>query len=111
MQIDKQMLGEVLVVSLDGELDSRTSAQARRELAELVPQADKIVLDLARTSYMSSAGLRVMLLVYRQAQAAGARLVLVGLPADVHEVMSATGFLDFFTVSDTVVAGVEVLAR
>lgn len=111
MQIDKQMVGDVLVVSLDGELDSRTAARVQGELAELMPQADKIVLNLAQTRYMSSAGLRVMLLVYRQAKAAGVRLVLVDLPVDVREVMSATGFLDFFTVSDTVPAGVQVLAR
>lgn len=111
MQIDKQMIGDVLVVSLDGELDSRTAAQTQRELAELVPQAGKIVLNLARTSYLSSAGLRVMLLVCRQARAAGIRVVLVDLPVHVHEVMSATGFLNFFTVSDTVAAGVGVLSR
>ena len=111
MQIDKQMIGDVLVVSLDGELDSRTAAQTQHALAELVPQADKIVLNLARMHYMSSAGLRVMLLVYRQANAAGVRLVLVDLPVNVREVMSATGFLDFFTVSDSVPAGVEVLGR
>ncbi|MGH3914132.1 MAG: STAS domain-containing protein [Pseudonocardiaceae bacterium] len=111
MQIDKQMIGDVLVVTLAGELDSRTAVQTQHELTELVPQAEKIVLNLAQTSYMSSAGLRVMLLVYRQARAAGIRLVLVGMPVEVHEVMSATGFLDFFTVSDTVPAGVEVLTR
>ena len=81
--------------------------QAR--LGELVPEAPRILLDLSRTSYLSSAGLRVLLLVYRQAQHSGSVLALAGLGDDVREVMSATGFLDFFTVADTVEHGLEAL--
>lgn len=111
MQIERQMTGEVVVLSLEGELDSRSAPQAQSEIAELVPQDGKIVLDLSGTTYLSSAGLRVMLLTYRQAREAGTRLVLAAVPADVLDVMSATGFLDFFTVSDTVQAGLGVLQR
>lgn len=56
------------------------------------------MLDLGEMTYLSSAGLRVLLLAYRRAQESGARIVLVDLPPDVREVMSATGFLDFFEV-------------
>jgi anti-anti-sigma factor len=65
---------------------------------------------MSKMSYMSSAGLRVLLLVQRRAQATGARVALARLPEDVREVMAATGFLEFFAVCDTVEEGAEALA-
>jgi anti-sigma B factor antagonist len=109
MRLDKQMQGRVTVISLDGSLDSGTAPRVQQELAELISDGGPILLDLSRMSYMSSAGLRVLLLVYRQAGQSGARLALTGVPPDIHAVMSATGFLDFFTVSESVMHGVEAL--
>ena len=54
---------------------------------------------------MSSAGLRMMLLIYRQVIGGGGRVVLVGLSEDIKDTMSVTGFLDFFTMHDHVDAG------
>jgi anti-sigma B factor antagonist len=110
MQLTKQMRGDVTVITLDGSLDSGTAPTVQADLERLVPEGGMTVLDLSKMSYMSSAGLRVLLLVQRRAQAAGARVALARLSPDVREVMAATGFLDFFAVSDTVEQGVEALA-
>src|SRR5438093_13076958 len=109
MEIEKHMLGAVTVIALDGELDSRTAPRVHEQLDSLVPERGLVLIDLSCMSYMSSAGLRVLLLVYRQAQRNGARLALACAPPDVRDIMSATGFLDFFTVADTVEAGVAAL--
>jgi anti-sigma B factor antagonist len=109
MDVAHRTDGAVTVVSLDGRLDSRTAAQVHRELREVMPEHPRILLDLSRTSYLSSAGLRVLLLVHRQAQSTGSRIALAAIADDVREVMSATGFLEFFTVSDTIEHGVEAL--
>jgi anti-sigma B factor antagonist len=107
MQTDVR--GDVAVVTLDGRLDSRTAPAVQEDLGELVLRHPLVLLDLTPLSYMSSAGLRVLLLAYRQAQRLGAHLVLVADPGPVREVMRATGFLDFFTVTDTVTDGLEAL--
>jgi anti-sigma B factor antagonist len=109
MRLDRQLRGAVTVITMDGRLDSTTAPGVQAELAELVPEQGLILLDLSRMSYMSSAGLRVLLLVYRQTQRTGARVALTGLPPDVRAVMAATGFLDFFAVVDTVDDGLEAL--
>lgn len=109
MDVEQHQDGDVVVVSLDGRLDSRTAPQVQSELGELMPEQARIVLDLSRTSYLSSAGLRVLLLLHRQAERSGSHVALSGIVDDVREVMSATGFLDFFTVTDTVEHGVEAL--
>jgi anti-sigma B factor antagonist len=109
MEFDKYMRGRVTVLALAGELDSVTAADARERIGELVPTDGAVLLDLGEMTYMSSAGLRVLLLVYRQVREAGVPLALARIGADVREVMVETGFLDFFTVVDSVDEGVEAL--
>ncbi len=109
MHVEKSLHGNVTVVALIGDLDSATAAQVHADLGELVPDRGPVLLDLSRVSYLSSAGLRVLLLVYRQARQKGLRLALASVPPDMHAVLSETGFIDVFLVADTVAAGVEAL--
>jgi anti-sigma B factor antagonist len=109
MEFEKYMRGKVTVLALEGELDSSTSADARERISELVPADGAVLLDLGRMTYTSSAGIRVLLLMYRQVRETGVPMALARLTPDVAEVMTETGFLDFFTVVDTVDEGVEAL--
>jgi anti-sigma B factor antagonist len=58
---------------------------------------------------MSSAGLRALLSTYRQVTSQQVALVLVGLSEEIKDTMTATGFLNFFTVHDTVEIGLTAL--
>ncbi|WP_116201236.1 STAS domain-containing protein [Amycolatopsis circi] len=111
MELEKYMRGRVTVLAIEGELDSATAAEARTRISELVPSDGAALLDLGGMTYTSSAGLRVLLLIYRQVQESGVPLALARLTPDVAEVMTGTGFIDFFTVVDTVDDGVEALTR
>lgn len=110
MEIDFREVDDVRVVSLQGDLDGRTAPAAQAELLPLILPGASVLLDLSGVPYMSSAGLRMMLLVYRHAQSVDSRIALVGLSEDIRDTMSATGFLDFFVMSDSVDAGVAALA-
>jgi len=109
MQLEKHMHGDVTVITFDGSLDSGTARAVQTDLDRLVPVDGRVLVDLGKMSYMSSAGLRVLLLAYRRTKATGTSIALARLPCDVREVMTATGFLDFFAVWDTVEEGVEAL--
>src|SRR5438270_13947824 len=102
MEIEKYMHGPVIVITLDGELDSGTAPRVHEQIGDLVPAGSRVLINLSKTSYLSSAGLRVLLLLYRQAANNGTKLALACVPEDVRMVMSATGFLSFFTVAETV---------
>jgi len=110
MRVDKYMRGAVTVIALNGELDSRTAPEVQQSLADLLPSDGTVLLDLNGMSYMSSAGLRVLLLVHRKAKEENVEVVLSCVPQDVHAVMTATGFLAFFTITDSVDEGLEALA-
>src|SRR5690606_7292307 len=99
----------VRVVVLSGDLDSATAAQVHDELSAVLPDKGSLLLDLGAMCYLSSAGLRVLLLLYRRAGDAGVRLGLANVPPDVHAVLSATGFLDAVLVVADVESGVEAL--
>jgi anti-sigma B factor antagonist len=66
-------------------------------------------VEMSGVQYMSSAGLRVLLSTHRQVASQSARLALSGLSADVNETMEATGFLQFFTVFETLDEGLAGL--
>ncbi len=110
MYIENRMHGDVVVVTLKGALDSPTSSTAQANFDRVMRGHRKILLDLSEMSYISSTGLRVLLLAHRCARAADASLALVCPPEDVREVMAATGFLEFFTVYEALETAIEAMA-
>ena len=71
MEIHIRAIGQVVVVSVAGDIDGRTAPQARDEVAAQVPQGASILLDMSGVAYMSSAGLRMLLATYRQVKGSG----------------------------------------
>jgi anti-sigma B factor antagonist len=101
MQIDVRTEGATVLVEPVGDIDAKTAPEFQERVLGLVRPNARIVLSLARVPFMSSAGLRSMLLLYREARARDARVVLTDLNKDIRNSMSATGFLSFFDVRDS----------
>lgn len=110
MDIQTKTVGEVTVVTLAGELTAGTAPAANEAIVPLIAPGGRLLLDLAGVAFMSSAGLRFLLVVFRTAGAKGGRVVLAGLRDDVQSTMSLTGFLDFFQHEPTVEAALARLA-
>ena len=99
----------VTVVELMGDIDGKTTLIIQEQILPIIQADSKIILDMSRVSYMSSAGLRMLLLLYRTAIAQNGNLVLVGLTEEIRDTMAITGFLDFFTTRDTLESGLTLL--
>lgn len=99
----------ITLVAMSGDLDGKTSADAQAQILPLVHPETRLLLDMTGLRYMSSAGLRTMLLIYRKVSGSGGSVVLAGLAAEIRDTMSATGFLDYFITTDTVEAGLAEL--
>jgi anti-sigma B factor antagonist len=110
MEINVKAIGQVMVLEVAGDIDSSTAPPAQERMLPLVQLGSRIVLDMSGVGYMSSAGLRMLLSMYRQASRQNGSMVLVGLPEEIKDTMSITGFLNFFTIRDTVDEGLKVLA-
>jgi anti-sigma B factor antagonist len=109
MKISKRVIDSVAVVSMVGELDSQAARDVQGSLSRQIIQQEKVLLDLTNVRCLSSAGLRTMLLVYREARGLNHSVAVLGLSADLLNVMEATGFLHFFVVVDSVEDGVTLL--
>jgi anti-sigma B factor antagonist len=99
----------VTVVELVGELNWSSVPEAQASILAAAQPGGKMLLDMSRVSYMSSAGLRLLLVVYRKVTGDGGKALLAGLSQNVEETMSHTGFLDFFAHCDGVDAGISKL--
>jgi len=109
MEVQITTVGDITVVAIEGELDGKTAPVAQNEVLPLAQTGCKLLIDMSKVPYMSSAGLRMMLLVYRQVTASDGQSVLVGLSEEIEDTMEVTGFLDYFETRDTYEAGLEAL--
>lgn len=77
-------------------LDTATSAKEQEGIMSLLKENKNIALDLSHCTYVSSAGLRVMLCTFKAAKTKGGRVDLVGVSGEIRDVMAMTGFEKFF---------------
>ncbi|MFA5116465.1 MAG: STAS domain-containing protein [Candidatus Omnitrophota bacterium] len=97
----------VTVIGLPCNLDGTTSNEAQEKIMPLLVKECCVVLDLGQCDYISSAGLRVLLMMAKSLGASGGKLGLCGVSSEIRDIMDMTGFLDFFKIYDTVDGAVE----
>jgi anti-sigma B factor antagonist len=111
VQISIRQQGSLTIIALAGELTAVTSPVVMEQTLPFARDGHKLVLDMRRVHYISSAGLRVLLLLHRQTLAHGGKVVLAGLTEALHDIMYVTGFSSFFAIHSTVAEGVEALQQ
>ncbi|UOM32904.1 STAS domain-containing protein [Acuticoccus sp. I52.16.1] len=100
--VELETTGEVVVFICNGRVDSNTAKTLQSTvIGKIQDGAHRVVMDLTHTNYISSAGLRVILMAGKQIKAASGNFVLCGMQPSVREVFEVTGFLRLFEVSDT----------
>lgn len=109
MQISEQSRDGVLVIQASGRLDSGSAGALEAVLPARIQANDKVVLNLAEVAYVSSAGLRVLLIGAKAARSGGKKLALAGLSESVREVFDISGFTSLFTIAPDVDAAVAAV--
>jgi anti-sigma B factor antagonist len=99
IQVNIEKMGNVTIIELAGELDSTSASQIQEQVLSVAGDGGRILLDMSKVTYMSSAGLRILLLMYRRINESEnvGEIVLAGLNDELQDIMAITGFLDFFT--------------
>ncbi len=102
MLFSSQKSGAILVASLEGQLNSSNAAGLESQMLGLVDGGEhQWVLDFSRLDYISSAGLRVILMLAKRLRGCQGRLVLCHLQPQVREVFDISGFLSILTAVGT----------
>lgn len=101
--IPREVEADTFVISLDGRWDAQSSPSVEEQVTDYVKSHCRLVLDLGGVSYMSSAALRTLLLLYREVKSCyDCHLVLAAASERLRDVMEITGFIDEFELYPTV---------
>ena len=88
----------VLLCAPVGRLDTVSSAALKEQLDAVGTEDADIELDFANVAYISSAGLRLLVALQKQAKAGGHTMVIKNTNAVVNEVFRVSGFNKTFTI-------------
>ncbi|MBM3902798.1 MAG: STAS domain-containing protein [Verrucomicrobia bacterium] len=110
MDIQTHTSGAATVVVLSGKLDTVTAPAFEKRIREVIGTgAVRLVLDLSAIEYISSAGLRGLLVMSKLLKEKQGKACLVGVKGNVRSVFEMSGFLTFFRAEETVEAAVAAL--
>ncbi len=85
------------VADLQGRVDSMTSPELQKILEECIAKGDRtIVCDFNAVEYLSSAGLRIFLIIQKKLKKAGGEIIILKASSRVYEIFKMSGFHDFF---------------
>ncbi|GAB2784695.1 anti-sigma factor antagonist [Rhabdobacter roseus] len=111
MEVTIKDFDEITILEVKGNIDSKTAPEFERNAKLATDKSEKIGLELSQVEFMSSAGLRVLLMIYRNIKAQNGRVVLIGVSEEIQDVMSTTGFINFFTIVETLDEALTVLKQ
>ena len=99
LNINKTQNAMQTTVALSGRLDTTTAPELEKELRALLPETNVLALDFAALDYISSAGLRVLLVAQKEMNKKNGQMTLTHVNATVMEVLEVTGFTDILTIA------------
>jgi anti-anti-sigma factor len=96
MEIQKKIDNSIVTLSLIGRLDTNTASELEAAIHEI--NSVDLILDCEKLEYVSSAGLRVLLLIQKKVNNSIKSFTLTNVCEDVKEVLHMTGFLSIINI-------------
>ena len=97
MNVTKKQNGNTLEIALEGRLDTVTAPQLEGELRTAVNGITELIFDLSDLSYVSSAGLRVLLSAQKVMNRQGS-MTICNVKPEIMEIFEVTGFVDILNI-------------
>ena len=97
MNIEKNLNGTTLTLTVSGRLDTTNAPQLEGELKTSLPGVEHLILDFSELAYLSSAGLRVLLGTQKIMNKQG-DMVVRNVNETVADIFDVTGFSDILTI-------------
>jgi anti-anti-sigma factor len=102
MEIAEEKQGGVMILAPRGRVDSVSSSLLESALLKSLEAGEtRLAVDCGAVEYISSAGLRVLLMLVKKLQGNDGRLVLCAMPESVRLVFELAGFLPLFEIEDS----------
>lgn len=103
MDIETQVTDKGCVIGINDRLDAMTAPELEGAVEQVLTDGQtRLIMDLTRLDYISSAGLRVFLIAAKKLKALKGELILAGMNAATSEVIRISGFHSIMPCYDTV---------
>ena len=105
MQITDRLEKQITIVTIAGNVDALTAGEVTSYLSErIIAGTKRLILDLGQVNFMSSAGLRAILMALKEIRQQGGDLYLAGAQPGVERILKVSGFTTILKTFPTIEA-------
>lgn len=101
MNVTVERDDDIKLIAFDGELQAKNADDIRDKVIALIDKKP-IIISMEKCSYVSSAGLRALLMIAKTAKARGVKVVYAATIEEVLDIFKMTGFIRMLKCVDTV---------
>lgn len=98
MQITESKFEDSIQLSVEGRVDVANAAALQSAILAALQKTAKLTIDMTKTEYVSSAGLRSFLIGHKTATSKGGSMRIVNVNDTVKNVMTMSGLAKIFTI-------------
>lgn len=108
MEISKEKKNGITCLKIEGCLDASNSSVAEKNIRDTIAaEGANLVIDLSALQYVSSAGLRVILVIAKDIKVKNGKIVLCSMTESVRKVFDISGFTSIFDIQDNIEAALK----
>ncbi len=108
MKIAHQEKDGIICFQIEGRLDAESAPEAETKVKAVLKQGhQRLLFDLSKMEYISSAGLRVILMTVKELRNKQGKVVLCGLTPYVKEIFDVSNFSSIIPITDSVETGLQ----
>jgi anti-anti-sigma factor len=101
VSLSERSVGQVTILKPSGRIDSQSSPEFESALTDKLNSVQNVILDFADVPYISSAGLRVVLVIAKRMSRGQGQLALVSLKPEILAVFKISGLTSVLKIFDT----------
>jgi anti-anti-sigma factor len=98
MELENQIVGDEIIIKILGRIDTTTSPKLQDEIMKSFQKGEHLVLDFENVEYISSAGLRVLLVGQKTAESKDGYMKILHTNEIVKNIFDMTGFTAMLTI-------------
>jgi anti-anti-sigma factor len=99
MEINEQETDQCVIIGITGRLDTTNYSMLEKKLMELIDSHhDKILVECSKMDYISSSGLRILLMALKKITQMKGNFVLCSLQENIREIFEISGFTSIFDI-------------
>jgi len=114
MKVSSSTFEDAIVVRVSGRIDQNSAADFQKALTghvdEAIANSRQIVVDLSRVDYISSVGLRALMIANKQAAPKGVTIRVASMQEVVREVFTISHFDKVFPTFDEMPAALQAVS-